>query len=58
MYSYLSLEEILPTIEKISKLLKDKNNESFFKSKTNNIFTYRKNELDEKNHLIVSKKES
>ena len=56
MYSYLSLEQILPTIEKISKLLKDKNNESFFKSKINNIFTYRKNELDEKNHFIVSKK--
>ena len=46
MYSYLSIEEILPSIEKISKLLKEKNRDLFFKTKTENIFTYRKNEKE------------
>ena len=46
MYSYLSIEEILPSIEKISKLFKEKNRDLFFKTKTKNIFTYRKNEKE------------
>ena len=46
MYSYLSIEEILLSIEKISKLFKEKKSDLFFKIKTENIFTYRKNEKE------------
>ena len=46
MYSYLSLEEILPSIEKISKLFKEKKNDLLLKTTIKNIFTYRKNEKE------------
>ena len=42
MYSYLSLEEILPSIERISRLCReDKNNEIIFKTEYNNVFYYK-----------------
>ena len=39
MKSYLSLEEYFPTMERISKLLKN-DQEIINKTNTNNIFTY------------------
>ena len=42
MYSYLSLEEILPSIERISRLCReDKNNEIISKTEYNNVFYYK-----------------
>ena len=44
MNSYLSLEEILPSIERISRLYReDKNNDAILKTKYNNIFSYQEN---------------
>ena len=51
MYYYLSLEEILPSIEKISRIFKEKKDDLFFKSKNEPIFTYRENE---NNNLVFT----
>ena len=48
LYSYLSLEEILPSIEKVSKLFKEKKNDKFLKIQSAYIFDYENNEIEEK----------
>ena len=48
MNTYLSLEEILPSIEKISKLFKEKKNDKFLKIQSAYIFDYKNNEIEEK----------
>jgi hypothetical protein len=57
MYSYLSIEEILPSIEMISKLFREKKDELILKTKLNPIFTYQKKEKDKKQNIISSPKE-
>jgi len=53
MKSYLSLEEYFPTMERISKLLKN-DQEIINKTNTNNIFTYIIKEYEENNNIIFT----
>ena len=56
MYSYLSIEEILPSIELTSKLFREKKDEIFFKIKFDSIFTYQNNKNEIKKNIISSPK--
>ena len=56
MYSYLSIEKILPSIEMISKLFREKKGELLLKTKIAPIFTYQNNENDIKQNIISSPK--
>ena len=50
LYSYLSLEEILPSIERISRLFKEKKGDLFLKTQNDPIFCYK----DENNELVLT----
>jgi hypothetical protein len=57
MYSYLSLEEILPSIERIGRLYREnKNNELIEKTKINNVFPFKTKENEISHSIILSKK--
>ncbi len=56
MYSYLSLEEILPSIERIGRLYREnKDNELIQKTKMNNVFSYKIKENEVSHSIILSK---
>ena len=57
MYSYLSLEEILPSIERVGRLYREnKNNELIEKTKINNVFPFKTKENEISHSIILSKK--
>ena len=57
MYSYLSLEEILPSIERIGRLYRETvNNELIHSTKMNNVFSYKTKENEKSQSIILTKK--